>query len=80
MTKLPEIKRAIVEIIKEARGAWGLSSNQVMIESIKKSEGGYKVTGTYKYYGLSGFLKEEGSFEIVLGNNLELVEVKIKAE
>ncbi len=80
MSRAADIKKAVVNIIKESRGLFWLVPREVKIESIEKVENRYKITGNYECYSFSGLLLEEGSFEIVLDDELELVKSVIKAQ
>jgi uncharacterized protein YodC (DUF2158 family) len=80
MGRIAEIKRAVVDVIREARGLPILTGSDVKIKSIEKTEKGYKTTGSYECRSLLGYRVEKGSFEVTLDDKLELVESRIEAE
>jgi|GEM_PF-6827614 hypothetical protein len=77
---IKEIKKVLVDLIKEARGLPTLIGSEVKIKSIEKIEKGYKATGSYEYRSFLGQLIEKGTFEVTLDDKLGLVESRIEVE
>jgi len=80
MNEMVDIKRAIVDVIREARGLLILTGSSVKIKSIEKTEKGYKATGSYECRNILGQLIEKGTFEVILDDKLGLVKSMIEAE
>jgi hypothetical protein len=80
MNGIVDIKRAVVDLIREARGLPILTGSDVKIKSIEKTEKGYKATGSYECRSLLGRLIEKGTFEVILDDKLGVVESRIEAE
>jgi len=72
------LKKVIARIIAEFRGLLFLVPSEVKINSLKSIEGGYEVSGCYRYKALlGGVVIEEGSFKITLSREFEVLSVEI---
>lgn len=76
-TEVERIKEAVVTIIKSYRSLYLLTDRDVKINEMERREGEILVKGEYSYSSTLLERSEDGTFEIILDNQLKPVKVTI---
>jgi len=78
MHSLTDIKYTITSIVRDFRGLYLLTSDEVKIDEFRKEEGKYIVKGAYEARSFTGATIESGEFYIELDEELNPLKVNIK--